>query len=62
VTKAFYLAYVLFKESNQTYDQLAAQLDLNRNTIWKFATKVHEKRDHLKLNNVGEKDWESLII
>lgn len=62
ISKAFYLTYLNLNEDKSTYEQLAALLDINKNTIWKFYQKINEKK--LVVGNISQKEnlWERLIL
>jgi hypothetical protein len=64
MNKAFYIVYVVTKEVSLSTQQLSDQIDLRKNTCWKFRKRVEEKMEEFKakkkVNNVHS--WESLIV
>ncbi|UJP63405.1 7TM diverse intracellular signaling domain-containing protein [Mongoliitalea daihaiensis] len=59
--KAFFIAYTMIAKSDPlTLDQLAAELNLRRNTIWSFKKKISQNVSNQELKNGLE--WEDLIL
>jgi len=64
MNKAFYIVYVVTKETSLSTQHLSDNIDLRKNTCWKFRKRVEEKMEEFKakkkVNSVYS--WESLIV
>jgi len=59
ISKAFYLAYYFSRpRQDASYEKLAKELDLNKNTIWTFAKRINENKS---LQNEKE-GWQNLML
>ena len=45
LNKALYITYLVFRDHSITIDELMKQVDLGKNTCWKFKNKVLERLD-----------------
>ncbi len=63
LVKAFYITYLVFNDlRDKNIDQLMVELDLSKNTCWKFRKKVEEKLSLLKKSKKNLSSWNELII
>ena len=58
--KAFYIVYIIIaKNQGQTLDQLAAMLDIRKNTVWSFRKKINGIFEEKGINTL---QWKDVLI
>lgn len=63
ISKAFYLVYSHFQEGEKSsIEQLAQELNVGKNTVWKFINKIKSKHQEKKEQNSPVQNWQDLIF
>ncbi|MBX9851208.1 MAG: transposase [Cytophagaceae bacterium] len=64
ISKAFYMLFLISRNSKITIDELSTALNLRRNTCWNFKNKIQNSIAANNKEDLGSdiKDWDLLII
>jgi tryptophanyl-tRNA synthetase len=63
LNKALYLTYLIFRDHSITIEELMSQVDLGKNTCWKFKNKVLKRIALFKKNErTQSENWINILI